>query len=47
MLFKINSEADIIKNEVVVGFNESDISGAVVDDLTKQGLNKRKTPYIQ
>ena len=34
-------EGDIIKNEVVVGFNmgQDNVEGAVIDDLTKQGLN--------
>ena len=41
-------EADIIKNEVVVGFNmgQDNVAGAVVDDLTKQGLNPVQKTHI-
>ena len=41
-------EGDIIKNEVVVGFNmgQDNVAGAVVDDLTKQGLNPSKKTHI-
>ena len=41
-------EGDIIKNEVVVGFNmgQDNVAGAVVDDLTKQGLNPVQKTHI-
>jgi hypothetical protein len=41
-------EGDIIKNEVVVGFNmgQDNVAGAVVDDLTKQGLNPVKKTHV-
>ena len=41
-------EADIIKNEVVVqfGMGQDNVAGAVLDDLSKQGLEScPKNPY--
>ena len=41
-------EADIIKNEVVVqfGMGQDNVAGAVLDDLSKQGLNPAQKTHI-
>jgi len=41
-------EADIIKNEVVVqfGMGQDNVAGAVLDDLSKQGLNPNQKTHI-